>query len=33
MLLRYLAFLRIARNEFSNILIDAELHADRVGLS
>ncbi len=29
---RYLAFLKVARDEFSDIVIDAELRADRVRL-
>ena len=29
---RYLAFLKIASDEFSEIVVDAELHADRVRL-
>ena len=32
MLLRYLTFLKIARDEFSDIVIDAELRADRIRL-
>jgi len=33
MLLRYLAFLKIVRDEFSDIVVDAELHADRIRLT
>lgn len=29
---RYLSFLKIASDEFSDIIADAELHADRVRL-
>ena len=29
---RYLSFLKVARDEFSDIVVDVELHADRVRL-
>ena len=30
---RYLTFLKIASDEYSDIVVDAELHADRLSLA